>query len=495
MKIFSDKKTAAVEFKKSLAVLTAICCIMALTFTVFAEQTQKIELKASGSEAEVILTFPQAAAEGIASLQIALSVTANSDDAAIEFIPDSGLAAKIVESRYHSDTGVFNIYLAGTKALFNPSAPSLNIGKVIISADSGVSANVGVIRDSLKFVRGSELVSPDGEIEYPDEVRITAGSGGSGQLPDPPPADTSEDIPTETPTETPAETPADTPTDIPIDIPTDTSETGNSGVILRPGTQAPDTTTSTAGNSPASPSETSTAQNGNEPPAASDTRSETAEPVPQETAAGENFNPADTSRLSEVLTIAGSYKQGAYTDSSFKTLTEAMEKARVLLDNPNSTQEDIDEALLILENAIGMLTLKNDIPSGAEGYGAGNEVSISIGNDNNGDDIPQVSINANGETVTSPQEEQTSDSSAPQNSQAAQEGSGQEQPSESSEEGNPLDSQSPDNGESPEGEGTDNSLTVWIIVLVVVAAALAAVAIITVMNANKKKAQKGKHTK
>lgn len=464
MKIFSDKKTVAGKIKKSLAVLTAICCIMALTLTVFAAQTQKIELKASGSEAEVILTFPQAAAEEIASLQIALSVTANSDNATIEFIPHSGLAAKIVESRYHSDTGVFNIYLAGTKALFNPADPSLNIGKVRISADGGVSANVGVIPDSLKFVRGSELVSPDGEIEYPDAVRITAGSGGSGQLPDPPPADTSG---------------------------SGGSGSGNSGFNPPADTTASDI--DVPDNSASSADSETPPQSNNELPSSSGAQSNTAEPVPQETVAAENFNPADTSALSEALSRAGSYKQGAYTDSSFNTLTEAMKKAQALLSNPNSTQEDIDEALLILENAIGMLTLKNDIPSGAEDYGAGNEVSIAIGNDDNEDSIPQVSISINGEITSSPQEEQTSGSSAVQDSQGG--GDSQEPSSENPEEGNPLGSQSPDNGEAPEGEGSDSSLTVWIIVLVAVAAALAAVAIITVMNTSKKKAKKGKHTK
>lgn len=466
MKIFSDMKTVAGKIKKSLAMLTAICCIMALSFTVFAAQTQKIELRADGSEAEVILTFPQAAAEEIASLQIALSVTVNSDNATVEFIPHSGLAAKIVESRYHSDTGVFNIYLAGTKALFDPSAPSLNIGKVRISADGGASANVGVIPDSLKFVRGSELVSPDGEIEYPDAVRITAGSGGSGQLPDPPPADTSG---------------------------SGSSGAGNSGFIPPADTTASDTDIPDNSASSTDSETTSPSQSENEPPSSSGAQSDTTEPVPQETAAAENFNPADTSALSEALSRAGSYKQGAYTDSSFNTLTEAMKKAQTLLSDPNSTQEDIDEALLILENAIGMLSLKNDIPSGAEDYGAGNEVSIAIGNDDNEDDIPQVSISVNGEITASPQEEQTSDSSAVQDSQGGDDS--QEPSSENPEEGNPLGSQSPDNSEAPEEEGTDSSLTVWIIVLVAVAAVLAAVAIITVMNTSKKKAKKGKHTK
>ncbi|MDE5576893.1 MAG: hypothetical protein K2J11_05865, partial [Oscillospiraceae bacterium] len=50
-------------------------------------------------------------------------------------------------------------------------------------------------------------------------------------------------------------------------------------------------------------------------------------------------------------------------------LKDAEDKAKETLSDPNATQDDIDEALLNVENAIGMLSFRNDIPSGAEGYG------------------------------------------------------------------------------------------------------------------------------
>lgn len=469
MNIFYNKKIALVKMKKR-SVITAVilCCIMVLNITVFAAADQKIEFKASGSDAEIILTFPQAAAEEIASLQIALTVTANSDNAKIEFIPNSSLAAKIVESRYHSDTGVLNIYLAGTKALFDPSAPSLNIGKVRISAENGdgVSANVGVVKDSVKFVRGSELVAPDGVTEYPDAVRITAGSGGSGQLPDPPPA----------------------------------SNPGSGGSITPPAdttasTAQPADTTTASGNT--APPQQTTAQGGNNAPSASNTQSEASQPLPQETV-GENFNPADTSALSEALTRAGSYKQGTYTESSFNTLTEAVNKANALLSDPNASQEDIDEALLILENAIGMLTLGNDIPSGADNYGSENEVGLQGGNgdNNSNNDTSAASTDENGETTTSAQQgEQTSENGSNTDQQGDQNSNDPQGDVEGADTNNTLGSQSPENSGSAENDGSDNSLVIWVIVLVVVAAVLAALAIVAVMKANKKKDKKGRHSK
>ncbi|MDE7194445.1 MAG: hypothetical protein K2O14_10790 [Oscillospiraceae bacterium] len=164
--------------KKLLCIPAAIlCCIMALTVGAYAAAVNKIELKASGSEAKITIDFPQAAAEEIASMQISLNVKVNSDKAEIEFIPDDGLSSKIAESRYHSDTGVLNIYLAGSEPLFVGSAP-LSVGTVKISG-SAVSATVSIAEGSVKFVRGGELIKGEeltdtyGEITYPEYVTVT----------------------------------------------------------------------------------------------------------------------------------------------------------------------------------------------------------------------------------------------------------------------------------------------------------------------------------
>ncbi len=164
-------------FKKLPCVFAAIlCCIVALTVTASAAAENKIKLKADGSEAQITIDFPQAAAEEIASMQLSLSISVSSGKPDIEFIPDKNLPAKIAESRY-SETGVLNIYLAGSKPLFSGSAP-LSVGKVKISGGSA-SAEVSIIEDSVKFVRGGELIAGDdlteayGGIDLPAPVTIT----------------------------------------------------------------------------------------------------------------------------------------------------------------------------------------------------------------------------------------------------------------------------------------------------------------------------------
>lgn len=88
---------------------------MSLTLNAYAAESNEIRLESNGGEAVLELYFPQAAAEEIASMQVSVSVKANSDSVDLEFIPDSGLSSKIVESRYKNDTGILNIYLAGTE--------------------------------------------------------------------------------------------------------------------------------------------------------------------------------------------------------------------------------------------------------------------------------------------------------------------------------------------------------------------------------------------
>ncbi|MBD5130439.1 MAG: hypothetical protein HDT43_11060 [Ruminococcaceae bacterium] len=256
-----------------------------------------VELTANGSEARLVMDFPQAAAEEIASMQISLVVSEGAD---IEFVPDGGLAAKIVESRFHPDTGVLTIYLAGTKALFSDTP--LTVGTIKLG--SGAAA-VGVAEGSIKFVRGSELVSPS-DVVYPSVVTISTGS-------------------------------ANTPAGIP-----DTSFAVSFGNNVTP----------------------------DEPDEPNEPNDPFFEPVEL----------ADTSSLENAVERAEAFKRGDFTEESFNTLTEALDKARAVLSNESSTQDEVDEALLVLENAIGMLTSSHTAPSGTDDYnisGLGGDTSIT----------------------------------------------------------------------------------------------------------------------
>lgn len=368
-----------------IAVITALLCwLTALGTRVFAvSDTQTVELDAAGNEARLVMDFPQAAAEKIASMQISLVVLTSSDGADIEFIPDSGLPAKIVESRYHSDTGVLTVYLAGTKALFSDASP-LTVGRIKVGG-TDVSAAVKVEVGSIKFVRGSELVTPDGDVAYPDPVTISTG-GAHTPLP-----------------------------------PNFTSSPTASNSI----------------SSPSSPSSESSS-----------------EPVEQGEPAFVPVEPADTSSLEEAVERAEGFKRGDYTEDSYNTLVEALNKAKAVLSNEGSMQDEVDEALLVLENAIGMLTSTHTAPSGTESYGItdnGDSVSSSVSNNSGSSDNSWGSS-----TVTS---ENTSDIS-----------------------------RSPDTSKTdgPEKTKSDNSTIIWIIIVMAVLA-VAALAVAFKLNKKKKK--------
>lgn len=414
-----------------IAVITALlCCVMALGTDVFAASSvQTVELTANGSEAQLVMDFPQAAAEEIASMQISLVITPSSDSADIEFIPDGGLPAKIVESRYHSDTGVLTVYLAGTKALFSGTSP-LKVGKIKIGGKD-VSATVKVEEGSIKFVRGSELVTPDDDIVYPGSVTISTGSA---------------------------------PEPLPPDLPSSPSSSTSSVPSSQPSSSAP-SASSTPSSSPSywEPNEPNEPGEPNEPAF-----------VPVE--------PADTSSLAEAVERADGYKRGSYTEDSYGTLIEALNKAKAVLSNIGSTQDEVDEALLVLENAIGMLTPSNNAPSGTDDYGIGDNGgdNISLPGSINGDSPNDSGSSPNMSNGASSDNSGGNGQPADNNGQTV----GSEQsPSDSSQ---TADTSKTD---SSEKEKSGSSAVMWIIIVMAALAVTAAslIAALKLTNKNKKK--------
>lgn len=326
-----NKKSVGISagiIKKMLcAAAVMLCCIMPLTISASAAEVNEIKLEADGSEVSLELYFPQAAAEGIASMQMSVYVTASSDSVDLEFIPDSGLAAKIVESRYQSDTGMLNIYLAGTEALFSPYG-STKVGRIRISTSgsSAASAAVDVVRDSVKFVRSGELISPDNDTEYPASVTVMAAVQFAPVTPDPvyPNYPAGNYFPN-------------------ITLTTDADKNRNDTDEVWKPVRNDDYT---------------------EP---DDDENDYAVPEEQDTI-GENMNPPDLAALLDALSRSEDYRRADYSESSYADLEAAVSKANEIISDPYATQDEIDEALLNVENAIGMLRPRNDVPSGAEGY-------------------------------------------------------------------------------------------------------------------------------
>lgn len=386
-------------------VMTLLCCVTALGTVVFAvSSVQTVELSANGRVAQLVMDFPQAAAEEIASMQISLVITPSSDSADIEFVPDSGLAAKIVESRYNSDTDVLTVYLAGTKALFSDTSP-LTVGEIRIGG-SDVSAVVSVKEESIKFVRGSELMTPSGDVVYPNSVTISTGG-----TPTPPSSSSTSSIPSSKPSSS---------------------------------------TTSSSSSSTSSVS-SSDETKPNEPVI-----------VPVE--------PADTSSLADAVDRAGGYKRGDYTEDSYGTLVEALNKAKAVLSNTAATQDDVDEVLLVLENAIGMLTPANNAPSGADGYSSSDISLPSSGvDDSSGSSGSSSALSS----------ETTTDNSSGDIDSNEQTVSSEQYPSDNS---RTPDTSKSDNSET---EKSGNNAVIWIIIVLAVLAVTAA-ALIAALKLKKK---------
>lgn len=391
-------------FRTAAAVLTAaVMSLSAADFNaVFADNAEKAELAAAGDMAEVILTLPQAAAEGISSVQISLEVKANTDNAEITFVPNEKLNAKIQESRYHKDTGMLNIYTVGTSPLFDKTDPTVSLGYVKLSTneENGAAANVAFVRDSLKFVRSGVLAVYDNGLSYSEAVKIKVGNGGEGE----PPVITQ-------PVVTDEEPPATSETQAPV-------ETAEPPVTVNP-------------------------------PSSED------EEQPQ---------PIDLTELKELLATAEGFNAADYTEDSFKILQDAIKEAKGILNSPNPSQEEIEEACMLLENAIGMLTEKTDRPPAdvTTGHNAEEPSQSGEGGSNNGENTSQ-----NGE------------GGSDNEGNASQNGGGTSE-----------DEKSPSTGDKSDNGGF-NPLVIVLVAVVVIVVGLAVAIVITV---NKGKSG-GQHSK
>lgn len=67
----------------------------------------------------------------------------------------------------------------------------------------------------------------------------------------------------------------------------------------------------------------------------------------------------DTSELEKAILEAEGLKEELYTEDSYKAVEEALENAKKVLDDPSTTQDDIDAAAEALRKAMDALVLKN----------------------------------------------------------------------------------------------------------------------------------------
>lgn len=260
--------------KYILSMILAVFAVIAvLPLTVQAEGTKAdlIELKQESDGVLVKLTLAEAAGEEISSLGLGLkleSAVSREITGSFVFGEDVTKRAKVAEYRYQKDTGILNLYIAGTEPLFGDGEETITLGKASAKDNSGAAASVkiSVPEDSLTIVEGTMKRT----VDHPEVL------------------------------ETPSEEEKNDP-----EVPGGGSNTGDNG---------------NGGNS------------GN-------------------SGSGQTID----NKLKKTLDRAKEHPKGDYTSKSYKALQRAIKKAQGVLDDPNATEAQKQEALQELENAMGAL--------------------------------------------------------------------------------------------------------------------------------------------
>lgn len=167
--------------KKYIARIVVLLLIAAvLPLQVSAAEKESIELAVEAEQVGVSLALPQSVSGNILSLQVGLKVDSNVQEETTATFQFSENVAKVADYRYNQEKGILNIYLSGTKTLFQNGTESLKLGNVQISTtnENGATVHVSVVEDSVKMVKGTktEVIQ---NIDYPEKAEIILGNGGN----------------------------------------------------------------------------------------------------------------------------------------------------------------------------------------------------------------------------------------------------------------------------------------------------------------------------
>lgn len=281
-------------------------------------KTQKLPAKAT---AAIDVEIPKAFGEKVSSLQLSLEIT-NPDgthaDADIlkgietlSFTPNEAVSskAKICEERYHKDTGTLDIYIAGTEPLFSENA-ALPVGtvKAVLQSDKDADIYVKVSEESLKVVKGIMLKTITDE---PEAVRISIAGG-------------------------------------PLEPEQSAEPSGSANPEASTNPEQSET--------PGGTRQSSEPESSKLPDSSGQTQNPANPDIPQEPS-----QPGlDASKLQAALEVAATLKETDYTADSFALLKKAVEEGKAVLNHPNASQEELDQAADAIYNAIGMLVFTSD---------------------------------------------------------------------------------------------------------------------------------------
>ncbi len=136
-----------------------------------------VQLAGEKDRAELSFRLPEGTTAANTSLQFSLKAELKGGTAKLQMEFAENLPAKIAEYRYHEDTGILNVYLAGTAPLF--AEQSLAVGTVIASSEDakGATAEVSVDPASVKTVENrTSLVTK--QIQSTGAATLVVGDGG-----------------------------------------------------------------------------------------------------------------------------------------------------------------------------------------------------------------------------------------------------------------------------------------------------------------------------
>ena len=167
--------------KKYIARIVVMLLIASvLPLQVSAAEKESIELAVEAEQVGVSLTLPQSVSGNILSLQVGLKVDSNVQEETTATFQFSENVAKVADYRYNQEKGILNIYLSGTKTLFQNGTESLKLGNVQINTtnENGATVHVSVVDNSVKMVKGTktEVIQ---NIDYPEKAEIILGNGGN----------------------------------------------------------------------------------------------------------------------------------------------------------------------------------------------------------------------------------------------------------------------------------------------------------------------------
>ena len=278
----------------------AFIAVLPMTALADNDKADAVVFKQVPEGVSVRLILPKAAGEKTASLQLSVEVksagSGEIDDVAFKFAEIVDKRAKVTEFRYHKDTGLLNLYVAGTEALYKDNEDTLTLGTITAKDQNAadVSVKAGVPKNALTLAEGTESRI----VDLADNSDTQQGG----------------------------------------------SDPGTSGDGNTPGTPGDGTNPGGAdGNTPGTPGDGTNpgGSDGNTPGNGDGSSSGTGQTIDK--------------KLKDTLKKADSYPKDKYTSKSYKALEKAKKKAQQVLNDPNATEEEKEAALRDLENAIGAL--------------------------------------------------------------------------------------------------------------------------------------------